>query len=82
MVTQEPRYSCELYFIKNRIQTPGLLPKSRFDRLVKRKQFKDGPFEEKFGDGEHHPYNSEKRQAFGILQSGRGVYCELPQEEE
>jgi len=73
----EPRFGCAQFFrdkdkgIREQIE----LPKAEFDQLCTDKQFVEGPFLDSFGDGPHDIYNPH-RQAFGVLQDGRAVYCE------
>lgn len=70
-----PRNQCEQFMDENE-GSPELLPKAEFDTLARSKQFAVGPFGDTFGDGEGEPYNPY-RQAFGKLNDGRLVYCEL-----
>ena len=55
---------------------PSLLSKADFDAQLEAGQFAVGPYRETFGDGYGEPYNPH-RQAFGKLNDGRVVYCEL-----
>lgn len=53
--------------------------KAEFDELVLAGRFSVGPFRETFGDGYGDHYNPGK-QAYGKLDSGIFVYCELLRE--
>lgn len=70
----EPRNSCLTYVSENGGRAL-LLRKKTFDSLCKQKRFSDGPYSESFGDGQE-PYNPW-RQAFGTLDKGVVVYCEV-----
>lgn len=71
-----PRHGCMTYFLAEKTDKITLLTKGAFDILVNAKRFKDGPFTDSFGDGPGEPYNP-RRQAYGTLDTGMGVYCEL-----
>jgi hypothetical protein len=74
----KPRHSCHEYFLRQRCDTPELIARQEFDRLLDAEEFTDGPFSETFGSGYGEPYNP-RRQAFGMV-GKRGVYCELSKE--
>lgn len=71
----KPRNSCKRYMQEKGIK-PTLLKKKEFDKLAREKMFESGPLVDTFGDGYGEPYNPY-RQAFGILNDGKGVFCEL-----
>jgi len=72
-----PRNQCERYVIKQG-GLATLIPKQDFDEKAIKNEFTDGPFIDTFGNG-NEPYNPN-RQAFGKLNSGLVVYCELSNE--
>lgn len=74
-----PRNQCMVFFKQRKISEPLELSKEEFDRLSRDYNFAEGPFKESFGDGYGEPYNPW-RQAFGITEDNRGVYCELYRE--
>lgn len=76
MEMNKPRNSCALYMASKGIKDPECIPRSQFDALVEKDDFRDGPFVDGFGDGYGEPYNPD-RQAYGVLTNGRGVFCEL-----
>ena len=73
---RDPKHSCKKFMSEHSINNPERLIKAEFDQLAKSKSFKEGPFSDSFGDGPGEPYNPY-RQAFGILNDGRGVFCEI-----
>ncbi len=70
-----PRGSCKDY-IYEKGGNAELITKEEFDDHYNQENFKKRPFEESFGDGPMDPYSPE-RQAYGQLNSGTVVYCEL-----
>jgi|SRR3989338_7945715 len=70
-----PRNRCEDY-INMRGGEAILTTKQDFDSLFRNSQFDDGPYKESLGDDCGEPYNPN-RQAFGTLNDGRVIYCEL-----
>jgi hypothetical protein len=75
-----PRNQCRDY-VKRRGGKARLVLKITFDSFCRSKCFFDGPYTERFGDGYGKPYNPN-RQAFGTLNSGEVVYCEMSQENQ
>jgi hypothetical protein len=70
----KPRNRCFFFFMENNIKNPKLLNKQKFDENLK--NFKNGPYKDDFGCEYGEPYNPWV-QAFGILNDGSGVFCEL-----
>jgi len=75
MLELAPRNQCKNYAIKNG-RRAILITQEEFDAHFKRADFSEGPFTDSFGDSHGEPYNPN-RQAFGRLDSGLVVYCEL-----
>ena len=77
MVSEEKTAdSCQEYFLVKGVSSPVEISRNLFDEMCETTSFSDGPFQEAFGDGVGEPYNP-RRQGFGILKDGRGVFCEL-----
>lgn len=72
----KPRHQCDKFMTKSGIKKPKLMTKKEFNGLTREAKFKAGPFRDNFGDGYGEPYNPY-RQAFGVLEDGKGVFCEL-----
>ncbi|MBR9706535.1 hypothetical protein GOV14_05855 [Candidatus Pacearchaeota archaeon] len=73
-----PRHQCKMY-VQSNGGTAILVTQQDFDSYMKENKFEDGPFRDSFGDGSLEPYNPY-RQAFGKLNIGKIVYCELSEE--
>ena len=70
-----PRNQCRNYVGKNGGEAT-LITKKEFDDHYNKRKFLEGPFKDNFGDDYGEPYNPN-RQAFGKLDSGLVIYCEL-----
>lgn len=70
-----PRNQCRDY-IREHGGKAELVTKEEFNQLARQKQFKEGPFQDSFGDGYGEPYNPN-RQVFGSLDDGRIIFAEL-----
>ena len=75
-----PRNQCRKYVSENGGEAT-LITKKEFDKHCKSAEFSDRPYRDNFGDGNGEPYNPN-RQAFGKLDSGLVVYCELSDEHQ
>ena len=71
-----PRHQCWSYFLGRGLLPARKISKKEFDKLALAGDFDDGPHRDTFGDGYGEPYYPY-RQAFGTLNPGDGVYCEL-----
>ncbi len=72
-----PRNHCRDY-VREKGGKATLIAKEEFDSHCDNREFSEGPFKDRFGDGYGEPYKPN-RQAFGTLKSGIVVYCELSQ---
>lgn len=70
-----PRNQCR-HYVKENGGIAELLSREEFNSNYREGNFVHGPFREILGDSYGDPYNPN-RQAFGILKSGKIVYCEL-----
>lgn len=73
-----PRNQCWGFVATRSRGKATLMTREEFYAQIKEKRFSEGPFEDAYGDG-CGPYNLY-RQAFGQLESGPVIYCELSRE--
>ncbi len=77
-ITQDSE--CVRYMKERGIEYPFLVTRERFDEYIRKRKFIDGPATEIFTRPVYY-YQKVGRQRWGILNNGRGVYCELDEDD-
>jgi len=77
MSGEKPRNQCADYVSRNGGRA-RLVSVDQFEKWQTMGKFVDGPYKDSFGDGRLEPYNPD-RQAFGKLEGGTIIFCELNQ---
>lgn len=75
-----PNSECIRYMKARGIEYLSLVTKDRFDEHIRKKRFIDGPATEIFIRPVYY-FLKTGRQRWGILGNGRGVYCELNEDD-